>query len=129
MSTLVESGVPILYSLEIVEHSVGNLIMADVIRKIKEDVRDGKSLSQPLDESGFFEPMVVQMINIGEEIGELSQMFKRINVFYQEYVETFLTRFTAMFEPLMLIFMGVIIGIMVVGMFLPIFQIAQIGSH
>ena len=128
MSTLVESGVPILYSLEISEHSVGNLVVADVIRQVKEDVREGKSLSQPMDKSGFFEPMVVQMIAIGEEIGELSQMFKRINSFYQEYVETFLGRFTTMFEPLMLIFMGLIIGIMVVGMFLPIFQLATVGA-
>lgn len=128
MSTLVESGVPILYSLEIAEHSVGNLVMADIIRKIKDEVREGKSVSQPLDKSGFFEPMVVQMVAVGEEIGELSLMFKRINLFYQEYVETFLARFTSMFEPIMLIFMGVIIGLMVIGMFLPIFQIAQVGG-
>jgi type IV pilus assembly protein PilC len=128
MSTLVESGVPILYSLEIAERSVGNVIVGDIIRKIKEDVREGKPLSQPLEKSGFFEPMFVQMVAIGEEIGELSQMFKKINAFYQEYVETFLTRFTAMFEPLMLIFMGVVIGVMVIGMFLPIFQISKIGG-
>jgi len=128
MSTLVESGVPILYSLEIAEHSVGNLVIADVIRQIKDEVREGKSLHQPLEKSGFFEPMVVQMIAIGEEIGELAQMFKRINSFYQEYVETFLTRFSSMFEPIMLIFMGGVIGIMVIGMFLPIFQIATLGG-
>jgi type II secretory pathway component PulF len=125
MSTLVESGVPILYSLEIAEHSVGYLVMADIIRQIKEELREGKSLSQPFEKSGFFEPMVVQMIRVGEEIGELSQMFKRINAFYQEYVETFLTRFTSIFEPIMLVFMGLIIGLMVVGMFLPIFSITQ----
>jgi len=128
MSTLLESGVPILYSLEISERSVDNFIMADLIRTIKEDVRQGKSLSRPLEQSGFFEPMVVQMISIGEEIGELPQMFKKINAFYQEYVETFLVRFTSMFEPIMLIFMGLIIGLLVVGMFLPIFKIAQIGG-
>ena len=128
MSTLVESGVPILYSLEITEHSVDNLIMSDIIRRIKDDVRQGKSLSQPLAQSGFFEPMVVQMVSIGEEIGELAGMFKRISIFYQEYVETFLVRFTAMFEPLMLIFMGLLIGIMVLGMFMPIFQISQISG-
>jgi len=128
MSTLVESGVPILYSLEISEHSVDNLIMADIIRKIKEDVREGKLLSQQLERSNFFEPMVVQMVAVGEEIGELSQMFKRINEFYQDYVTTFLDRFASMFEPIMLIFMGGIIGIMVVGMFLPIFQIAKVGG-
>jgi len=128
MATLVESGVPILYSLEISEHSVGSTLMADAIRKIKEDIRDGKSLSEPMEKSGFFEPMVVQMVSIGEEIGELSQMFKKIDAFYQDYVETFLVRFTTLFEPVMLIFMGVVVGLMVVGMFLPIFQIAQIGG-
>lgn len=128
MSTLVESGVPILYSLEITEHSVGNLVVGDIIRKMKEDVRDGKPLNQPLAKSGFFDPMFVQMVTIGEEIGELSPMFKKINAFYQEYVETFLTRFASMFEPFMLIFIGGIIGILVIGMFLPIFQIAQISG-
>lgn len=129
MSTLIESGVPILYSLEITEHSVGNLMMAEIVGRVKEEVRNGKPLSQPLEASGFFEPMVVQMVRVGEEIGELPDMFKKINVFYQEYVETFLTRFTSLFEPLMLLFMGGIIGIMIAGMFLPIFQIAQIGGQ
>lgn len=128
MFTLVESGVPILYSLEIAEHSVGSVVIAEVIRNIKEEVRGGKTLSKPLEKSGFFEPMVVQMVAIGEEIGELPQMFKRINQFYQEYVEMFLARISAMFEPIMLIFMGGVIGIMVIGMFLPIFQISRIGG-
>lgn len=126
MSTLVESGVPILYSLEIAEHSVGNLTLGDIIRNIKDEVRNGKPLSQPLERSGFFEPMAVQMVSIGEEIGELPNMFKRLNIFYQEYIDTFLTRFTAAFEPIMLVFMGLVIGIMVIGMFLPIFKIADI---
>jgi type IV pilus assembly protein PilC len=128
MATLIESGVPILFSLEIAERSVGNLVVADIVRQIKENVRDGKSLSQQLEKSGFFDPMVVQMVAVGEEIGELSQMFKRINAFYEDFVSTFLARFTAMFEPVMLLFMGVVIGIMVVGMFLPILKLSQIGG-
>ncbi|MFC1675288.1 type II secretion system F family protein [Candidatus Omnitrophota bacterium] len=126
MATLIESGVPLLYSLEIAEHSVDNLIMGDVISRVKESVREGKTLNQPLEQSGLFEPMTVQMISVGEEIGELAQMFKRISIFYQEYVETFVARFNTIFEPFILIFMGVIIGIMVVGMFMPIFSIAQL---
>lgn len=128
MATLVESGVPILYALAITERSVANLTLSEVISEVKDEVREGRPLSQPLEKSGFFEPMAVQMVAIGEEIGELSQMFKKLNVFYQEYVETFLTRFTSMFEPIMLIVMGIVIGIMVIGMFLPIFQIADIGK-
>jgi type IV pilus assembly protein PilC len=126
MSTLIESGVPILYGLEISERSVNNLTVSEFIRGIKEEVRQGRSLSLPMEKSGFFDPMVSQMVRIGEEIGDLSGMFKKINSFYEEYVETFLTRFTSMFEPIMLVFIGVIIGIMVIGMFLPIFQISQI---
>lgn len=129
LATLIESGIPLLYSLEISEHSVGNLIMADIIRRVKEEVREGKPLNSSLEKSQFFEPMVVQMVGIGEEIGELPQMFKRINGFYQERVETFLGRFISLFEPIMLLFMGLIIGMMVVGMFLPIFKIATIGAR
>jgi len=128
MSTLIESGVPLLYSLEITEHSVNNLTMAEIIRKIKEEVREGKPLNSSLGKSKFFEPMVIQMVAIGEEIGELPQMFKRINTFYEEYTETFLGRFTSMFEPIILVFMGLVVGIMVIGVFLPIFQIASIGG-
>lgn len=82
----------------------------------------------PLSAAVFFEPMVVQMVSIGEEIGELPQMFKRINSFYQEYCDTFLARFISMFEPLVLVFIGGVIGVMVVGMFLPIFELAKIGG-
>ncbi|MFH0917609.1 MAG: type II secretion system F family protein [Candidatus Omnitrophota bacterium] len=128
MATLLESGVPILYSLEISGRSVNNLIMADIIRKIKDDVRDGKPMRDSLERSGFFEPMVIQMVSIGEEIGELPQMFKRINSFYQEYCDTFLTRFVSIFEPFVLIFIGGIIGVMVLGMFLPIFELAKISG-
>ncbi len=128
MSTLVESGVPILYSLEISERSVNNLILGEVIHNIKEAVCAGKPVGQSLNASNFFDPMVVQMVSIGEEIGELPDMFKKLNAFYQDYLDTFLTRFTAMFEPAMLIFMGLVIGIMVIGLFLPIFKIASMGS-
>ena len=108
--------------------SASNLVMAEIIHSIKKEVKEGHSLSSPMERSGFFEPMVVQMVSIGEEVGDLSGMFKKINVFYREYVETFLARFTSMFEPIMLLLMGIVVGVMVVGMFLPIFQISQIGS-
>jgi type IV pilus assembly protein PilC len=128
MATLLESGVPILYSLEIAEHSVGNLTIADVVRKIKDEVREGKSLAGPMEKSGFFEPMVTQMVAIGEEVGELPQMFTKVNNFYQEYLSTCIARFTSMFEPAMIIIMGAVIGVIVLAMFLPIFEISQIGS-
>ncbi len=128
MSTLLESGVPILYSLEIAERSVNNYVLGEIIAKVKEDVRVGKPLGASFAKSSFFDPMVVQMVSIGEEIGELPQMFKKINVYYQEYTETFVARIVSMFEPFILVFIGGMIGIMVIGMFLPIFQIAKFGS-
>ena len=87
MSTLIESGIPILYALEISERSVSNLIMSEIIHKVKEDVRQGHPLSMTMEKSEFFEPMIVQMVRIGEEIGDLSGMFKKIHSFYQEYVD------------------------------------------
>jgi type II secretory pathway component PulF len=129
MATLVESGVPILYSLEITEHSVGNLYLGDILSKVKNEVREGKPLSQPLETSGFFDPMSVQMISIGEEIGELPNMFKRLNAFYGEFVDLFLTRITSMFEPIMLIVMGGLVGILVAAMFLPIFEITKLAQQ
>ncbi|MDD4909984.1 MAG: type II secretion system F family protein [Candidatus Omnitrophica bacterium] len=128
MSTLVQSGVPILYSLEITERSIGNKVLEETLRVVKESVRGGKSLSGPLEASGLFPPMVVQMVAVGEEIGELPQMFKRISDYYAEVIETLITRLTAAFEPIMLIFMAFIIGTMVVAMFLPIFQITKIAG-
>ncbi len=128
MSTLLESGVPILYSLEIAERSVNNYVLGEIIAKVKEDVRVGKPLGAAFSKSSFFDPMVVQMVSIGEEIGELPQMFKKINVYYQEYTETFVARIVSMFEPFILVFIGGMIGVMVIGMFLPIFQIAKFGS-
>ena len=126
MATLIESGVPILYSLEIAEHSVGNLTVSNIIRTVKEAVKEGKSLSQPMENSGFFEPMVVQMVLIGEEIGALAEMFKKVNTFYKEYVEMFLERFVSLFEPFVMVILAVVIGIIVVALFLPIFEIATL---
>lgn len=128
VSTLVESGVPILYALEITERSIGNKAMEQVVHEVKESVRAGKPLAEPLEKSGFFAPMVVQMVRVGEEIGELAPMFKRISTFYREQIETFVTRFTAMFEPMMIVFMGGVIGILVISMYLPIFNIANIST-
>jgi len=102
------------------------MVLSNIISSIKENVRSGKTLGQPFEESGFFDPMVVQMVSIGEEIGELPQMFKRINAFYQEYVESFLGRIISMFEPMMLILMGALIGTMLIGVFMPIFQVANL---
>lgn len=128
IATLLESGVPILYALDIAERSVDNTVVQGIIKNVNDNVREGKSVVQPLEKSGFFSPMVIQMVSIGEEIGELDKMFGRIASFYAEILEIQIGRFTTMFEPLMIVFMGVVIGGMVISMFLPIFQIATIGG-
>ncbi len=129
MSTLLESGVPILYALEISARSSGSVIARDIINKVKDEVREGRALSRPLDESVFFPPMVIQMIDVGEEVGELDKMFKRIAAYYSEIMETMIERFAAAFEPIMIVVMGVTIGSMVIAMFLPIFELTNIGSQ
>ena len=127
IATLLESGVPILYALEIAERSSTNTVVQDILRDVKTNVREGKPMLVPMEESGFFPPMVTQMVGMGEEIGELDKMFKKVATLYSETLETQITRFTAMFEPLMIVFMGGIIGTMVIAMFLPIFKLAQVG--
>lgn len=124
MSILIESGVPIIYALDISERSQPSKTMQDIIGEVKVSVREGKSFATPLDKIEFFPPMVIQMISTGEEIGELSNMFARISKYYRSYLEAFVSRLTALFEPLMIVFMGVVIGAMVIAIFLPIFSLA-----
>lgn len=128
MSILIDSGVPILYALDITERLVDNTTCALVISDIKEAVKQGELLVGPMERSGFFPPMCVQMITVGEETGELSKMLKHVAAFYQEGVETFMKRFATIIEPFMLVFMGAIIGTIVVAMFLPMFNLTQLGG-
>jgi len=125
LSTLIKSGVPILHALDIAEKTAGNKVMEKELGEIKKAVRDGKGIAQTMQNSNLFAPLVVQMIGVGEEIGELGKMLERIGIFYKERVDTFVTRLTTMFEPLILIFMGVVVGVLVVAMFMPIFSISN----
>lgn len=127
LGTLIESGVPILYGLDIVSKAVGNKVMEEAVLGVKESVRQGKGMAGPLERNGVFTPMVVQMVAVGEEIGELGKMLRKVSEFYKERIATTLTRITTLIEPAVLIFMGVVVGAMVVSMFLPIFQLAMIS--
>ncbi len=128
MAILVESGVPILHALNIAQRLVDSVTCARVIETIKESVRQGELLVAPMERSKFFPSMAIQMINVGEETGELSKMLKHVADYYQETVETFMKRFGTLIEPFMLVFMGAIIGIIVLAMFLPLFNIGQLGG-
>ncbi len=128
MSILIDSGVPILYALDITERLVDNNTCALVVSQIKEAVKEGELLVSPMERTGFFPPMCIQMIMVGEETGELSKMLKHIAAYYQDHVETFMKRFATVIEPFMLVFMGSIIGVIVVAMFLPMFNLSQLGG-
>jgi len=128
MAILVESGVPILIALDIVERLVDNLTCSRVISQIKERVREGELLVGPMEKSRFFPPLTIQMITVGEETGELSKMLKHVAEFYQKEVETTMKRIGTVIEPFMLVFMGAVIGVIVLAMFLPMFNISQLGG-
>ncbi len=127
MSTLMESGVPILYSLEISERLVDNVVCAEVIRNVREAVREGQLLADPMERSGFFPSMTVQMIRVGEETGELGKMLNNVAIYYKANVEEFLKRFSILIEPVMLVIMGGVIGLIVIAMFLPILSLSTGG--
>ena len=99
-----------------------------IISEIRDAVKEGDLLVAPMEKSGFFPPMAVQMISVGEETGELSKMLNHVAKFHQEGVETFMKRFAVIIEPFMLVFMGAIIGTIVVAMFLPMFNISQLSG-
>ena len=128
MAILVDSGVPILHALDISQRLVDNVTCAKVIANIKESVRQGELLVGPMERSGFFPPMTTQMITVGEETGELSKMLKHVAAFNQNTVEVFMKRFGTLLEPFMLVFMGFIIGVIVLAMFLPMFNMSQLGG-
>ncbi len=123
MAILVDSGVPILYALEITEKLVENITCSVIVAQIREAVREGKLLADPMQESGFFPSMAVQMIKVGEETGQLGKMLKHVAEFYERTVQEFMKRIGTIIEPVMLVFMGGIIGTIVLAMFLPMFSL------
>lgn len=124
LSTLLESGVPILYSLEIVASSASNKVFARAIMEIKDYVREGKTMAEPLMNNDIFPPMLVQMVEVGEEIGEVGKMLDRVAVYYERQVKTFIDRMSVLFEPLAIMVMAAVIGTLVLAMFMPIFNMA-----
>ena len=128
LGILIESGVPIVYGLDIVSKFLGNKVVEKAVVEVRESVRQGKGMAGPMERSGVFTPMVIQMVSVGEEIGELGKMLKKASEFYKERIATTLTRIVTLIEPAVLVFMGIVVGIMVVSMFLPIFQLAMVSQ-
>jgi type IV pilus assembly protein PilC len=124
LSTMMSSGVPIVEGLDIVSKTAGNKIIEDALLKTKRSISEGKTIAEPLQESGIFPPMVVQMIAVGENSGALDSMLAKIADFYDEEVDTAVSSMTALLEPIMMVFLGGLVGGMIIAMYLPIFQIA-----
>lgn len=128
MAILIESGVPILYALDIIARLIDNKTCQSHVMNIKKNVGQGKMLSEEMMKTDFFPPMTCQMIAVGEETGEMGKMFEHVSAYYQRQLDVATTRFTTAFEPIMLIVMACTIGFMVVAMFLPILNISKAMS-
>ncbi|HEB49989.1 MAG TPA: type II secretion system F family protein [Desulfobulbus sp.] len=124
LSTMLQSGVPILDALQVVAKTSGNKIIERAVFRVADSIAEGRPIAEPLEESGVFPNMVVQMINVGESVGALDSMLEKIAVFYDDEVDQAVENLTAMIEPFMMVFLGGMIGGLVVAMYLPIFQMA-----
>ena len=126
LATLVQSGVPILESLDIVEKTIGNKVLELVIRDVKATVREGESIATPLEKSSVFPPMVTRMIAVGEKTGQMEKMLLKISEFYDDQVDAAVEGLTSIIEPLIIGFLGIVIGFIVVALFLPIINITRL---
>ena len=123
LSTLLSSGVPILQSLEIVSETTGSIVISRALKQVQDSVRRGESVAGPLAEHEVFPPMVVQMIASGEESGAIDAMLSKIAEFYDQEVEATTEALTALIEPLMIAFLGGIVGSMIIALYMPIFKV------
>jgi len=128
LGTLLSAGVPVLESLEITARTSGNAVIEGAILEVRKQVEEGKSLAEPLKTTGQFPPMVVQMINVGEATGAMDTMLAKIAEFYEEEVDDAVAGMMKLIEPIMILFLGVVIGGVVIAMYLPMFDlISKIG--
>jgi type IV pilus assembly protein PilC len=128
LATLLSSGVPILEGLEITARTAGNAILEDVVRKIRRHIEEGKTISDPMRESGFFPAMVTQMVSVGESTGELDSMLVKVADYYEEEVDTIVANLLTILEPFLLVVLGIIVGGIVIAMYLPLFKLIQVLS-
>ena len=123
--TLVSSGVPILQALLITRDTAGNVVVADAVTKIHDAVREGESIVTPMSTCGVFPPMMISMVDVGEETGQLPDMLMKVAEVYDEEVDNSVTALTAMLEPLMIVFLAVVVGSIVLAMFMPMMEIIK----
>jgi type IV pilus assembly protein PilC len=126
LSTLVAAGVDIIKSLEITGQTAGNWVIENALADLRAQVHQGVPIAQPLIESDIFPPMVSQMVKIGEETGELEQMLSKIADFYEDEVDAAIATLTSIIEPLMMIMVGMMVGVIVISMYLPMFKMLSL---
>lgn len=123
LGTLVTSGVPILQALNITKETAGNTIVGEAIGKVHDSVKEGESIVQPLEASGVFPPMVISMIDVGEETGQLPEMLLKIAEVFDDEVDNAVAGLTSLLEPVMIVFLALIVGTIVVALFLPLISV------
>jgi len=128
LGTLVSSGVPILQALTIVRETAGNVIIANAVAKVHESVKEGETITAPLEASGAFPPMVISMVDVGEQTGALPEMLLKIADNYDEEVDNAVAAMTSLLEPIMIVLLAVIVGSIVIAMFLPLIRMIEIMS-
>jgi type IV pilus assembly protein PilC len=129
LGTLIASGVPILQALNIVRETAGNAVIAKAVAQVHDSVKEGERIVQPLEASRVFPPMVISMVDVGEETGALPDMLMKIADVYDDEVDTAVSALTSLLEPIMIVFLAVIVGTIVIAMFLPLITvIGQLGG-
>ncbi len=126
LGTLIQSGVPIIQSLKVSADSIGNDIIAEAVIQSADRIKEGQSISAPLEESGVFPPMVTQMIMVGEESGELETMLLNVSQFYDQEVQRAVEQLTSVIEPIMMAVVALGVGVLVIAMYLPIFSMVEL---
>jgi len=129
LATLVGSGVDVVKALEITGNTSGNWVIEQALIEVRQKVQEGIPIAQPLVENPAFPPMVSQMIKIGEETGELEKMLSKIADFYEDEVDTAINALTSIIEPLMMIGVGAMVGVIVISMYLPMFKMLKLVGN
>ena len=128
LATLLTSGVPILEGLDITAKTAGNAILEDTIRSLRQRIEEGGTMADPMRQSGFFPPMVTQMVSVGESTGEMDTMLVKVADFYEEEVDVVVANLLTILEPVLMVFLGVVVGGIVIAMYLPLFKLIQVLS-
>ena len=126
LGTLISSGVAILDGLEITARTAGNKVVEEAVMRTRASIAEGKTIAEPLKASKVFPPMVVSMIAVGEQTGALDAMLSKIADFYDEEVDVAVANLTSLLEPMLMVFLGIVIGGVVIAMYLPIFKLITV---